>query len=438
MRYCRFIVLMFLLSLSAYSWAKPVTITFWHAMAGQWGGYVDHIVQLFNRSQSDYRVVSVYKGSYPETLTSTVAAFRADQAPNLVQVFEVGTATMMNPPGVIIPVHQLFASTGVSINTQDILPAIKGYYSDNQGRLMALPFNSSTAVLFYNRDAFKRAGLNPDTPPKTWPDLARDAKKLLASGMRCGFTTTFPSWTQLEVFSAWHDIPLATFDNGFASLNARMTFDNPIVIHHIATLEKWQRQGIFQYGGRDDNAMALFSSGQCAMIIESSGSILALPAILKFKIGIGPLPYWPNVKGAPQNSIIGGGAIWVLSGHSKAENKAAAAFLQFLLTPKIQAYWQRKTGYLAVTFSAHQLAKQQGFYRQHPGAKIPFQMLNHKPPKPFTRGLRLGNYTQIRQINAQALESVWSGMQTAEEALHEAVRKDNALLKRFQRQVKVN
>ena len=419
-----------LMSMSYCCHAQPITITFWHAMAGEWGSYLTHMADLFNQSQSQYHVDAVYKGSYPETLTSTVAAFRAHQAPNLVQVFEVGTATMSQPPGAIIPIYQLFIP-------QDLIPVIKDYYSDDQGRLLALPFNSSTAVLYYNRDQFKRAGLDPDHAPTTWPQLESDAKKLLASGVACGFTTTYPSWTQLEIFSAWHNLPVATQNNGFAGVDARMLIDNPIIIRHVAALAQWQQQHIFQYGGRDDNAMALFTSGQCAMVIESSGSMMTLPDMVSFKLGVGALPYWPDVKGAPQNSIIGGGAIWALSGHSAAENKAATAFLKFLLRPDIQNYWQSKTGYLPVTNSAYQLAEKQGFYRKHPEAKIPMQMLNNKPPKAYTRGLRLGNYIQIREINDEALESAWSGMQPPTKALQQAVRKDNDLLKRFQQTARV-
>ncbi len=408
---------------SSLATAKPITITFWHAMAGQWGAYVKHIADEFNASQNRYRVLPVYKGSYAETLTSTVAAFRAGQSPTLVQIFEVGTATMITPPGAIVPAYQLLQKP------LDIFPAIKGYYADNKNRLLAVPFNTSTAVLYYNRDAFKQAGLDPNKPPLTWPEVAATSKKLLASGSQCGFTTTYPSWTQLEIFSAWHNLPLATLDNGFAGRNAKLLFANPVVFHHVATLAKWQTQHIFEYGGRDDNASAFFTSGRCAMIIESSGSIMALPKVLKFKLGVAPLPYWPSVAGAPQNSILGGGAIWIMARHTKAEYQAAKAFLEFILTPKIQTYWQRQTGYLPVTQSGYQLAKSQGFYKQYPDALIPLNMLNLHPPKPYTRGLRLVNYTQIRRINDEALERIWSGKVTPKVALEYAVKRGSALLR---------
>lgn len=404
--------------------AKPITISFWHSMAGQWGAYVKHIADRFNASQHHYRVVPVYKGSYAETLTSTVAAFRAGQAPTLVQIFEVGTATMITPQGAIVPAYKLLPQA------LDIFPAIKTYYSDNQNRLLAVPFNTSTAVLYYNRDAFKKAGLDPTKPPATWPQVASASKKLLTAGSQCGFTTTYPSWTQLEIFSAWHNLPLATLDNGFAGREAKLLFANRTVIHHIATLAKWQQQGIFQYGGRDDNASALFTSGRCAMMIESSGSIMALPKVLTFKLGVARLPYWPSVAGAPQNSILGGGAIWIMARHSNTEYQAAAAFLTFILTPTIQTYWQHQTGYLPVTKSGYEMAKSQGFYQRYPNALIPLRMLNLHPPKPYTRGLRLVNYTQIRRLNDEALERAWSASVPANKALLYAVKRGNVLLKR--------
>ena len=191
------------------------------------------IIKEFNSSQPNYKVVPLYKGDYPETLTATIAAFRARQQPNIVQVFEVGTATMINPGGMIIPVSQLMQQTQVAFNVNDILPAIRYYYSDPNGNLLAFPFNSSSPVMFYNKTAFMKAGLDPNKPPQTWPELQQDAQKILKAGYSCGFTTGWPSWIQVESFSAWHNLPLATENNGFDGLNATLLINNPTVVRQL-------------------------------------------------------------------------------------------------------------------------------------------------------------------------------------------------------------
>lgn len=428
---CTFLLLCF--SAIANAAVQPIQITFWHSMAGHLGQVVNQIVDQFNHSQTQYKIKAIYKGTYPETLTSTVAAFRAGQQPDMVQVFEVGTATMSIPQGAIVPVYKIFKLAGIKLNANQLLPAIHSYYSDQHGRLLAMPFNSSSAVLYYNKDAFAKAGIT--TPPKTWPELKKDSLRLLAAGHACGFTSTWPSWIQLETFSAWHNLPFATKNNGFSGADAQMKFNNPVVIHHVASLQKWQQQNVFRYGGRGDNASSLFTSGECQMMFQSSGSLRTLQGLVNFKLGVAPLPYWPNVKGAPQNTIIGGGAIWVMSGHKPQVYRGIAKFFAFFMTPKMQALWQRETGYVPITLAGYQLNKQQQFYKKHPGAEVAIKELSHKAPTNNSKGLRLGNYMQIRDVNAQELEAAWSGLKTAKQAIDDAVRRDNRLLKAFQQDV---
>ena len=410
-------------------------IYFWHSMGGALGNTVQHLTHEFNQSQHKYQIIPVYKGNYSETLTSTVAAFRAGQQPTIVQIFEVGTATMINPPGVVVPAYKLMHDTHLTLDANSFIPAVHSYYSDNKGRLLAMPFNSSAAVLFYNKTAFKKAGLNPNKPPKTWPELAADSKQLLKAGYSCGFSSAWPSWIQLENFSSWQNLPIATEDNGFASANAKMIFNNPTVIHQLTSLVNWQHQNIFHYGGREDNALALFTSGQCQMLMESSGSRSGLKQNVNFKLGTAELPYWPHVKGAPQNAIIGGAALWALTGKTHAQYAGTAAFFKFLSSPKIQAYWQQQTGYIPVTKAAYQLSKRQGFYKKNPGAMIAIKELSNKPPKPYTKGLRLGNYSQIRDINCEEMEAAITGSKTPTQAIDNAVRRDNQLLRQFQEDV---
>jgi sn-glycerol 3-phosphate transport system substrate-binding protein len=412
-------------------YAEAVTITFWHSMSGQLGTLVQQMVGEFNRSQHQYHIMALYKGEYVETLTSTVAAFRAGQQPDMVQIFDVGTASMMFPQGVIVPVYQVLQDANRTNLADKLLSGIKAYYSNQLGQLMAMPFNVSSAVMFYNKNAFQKAGLDVNKPPRTWPEMAVVGKRLLAAGYDCGFTTAWPSWIQLESFCAWHNIPYASLDNGLKGVQAQMSFNSPPVVKHLANFAVWQKSHIFQYGGRNDDAQALFTSGKCPILFESSGSRLGLESNVPFQLGVAPLPYWPEIRSAPQNTMIGGGAIWVMSGHEKLKDQGIAEFFAYLLSTPVQVKWQSSTGYIPLTRPAMQWLGASGYYKKHPGAEVAIKSLNNKPASNYSKGIRLGNYTLIRQVNDTALEEIWSGRKPAQQVLDYAVLKNNILLQHF-------
>ena len=341
---------------------------------------------------------------------------------------------MINPSGLIIPLNQLMQQTQVSFNINDILPAIRYYYSDANGNLLAFPFNSSSPVMFYNKTAFTKAGLDPNNPPQTWPELQQDAQKILKAGYRCGFTTGWPSWIQVESFSAWHNCHLPPKIMALTG-ESTLLINNPTVVRQVATLAQWQKQHIFEYGGREDNAMPLFTSGQCAMLMESSGSVPDLVGYSNFPVGVAPIPYWPDVKGAPQNTIIGGAAFWALSGHDANANKGVAEFFAFLAQPNIQMQWAKATGYLPATQSGYAAMQKSGYYQTNPGAQVAIKELLNKTPTTYSRGFRLGNYMAIRDTIDTALEAAWSGDTPAQQAMDAAVKRGDVLLKQFKQEV---
>ncbi len=431
----KFSIIFFILLSIINSSSAKTTITLWHAMSGHLGVVLNNIVQQFNNSQNNYYLEAVYKGNYSTTLTSTVAAFRAGKQPDMVQVFEVGTQLMIKPKGVIYPVYELMKKYGGEVSLDQFIPAIGEYYADEQNHLLGLPFNSSSPVLYVNVDELAKAGITPEDYPKTWPQLAEVAQQLVDKGNACGFTTAWPSWIQLESFSAWHNIPYASDNNGFASLDAKLLFDNPLIETQISSLMQWQKNHLFVYGGREDNAESLFTSGKCAMMFETSGILGSLKKSVSFKLAVLPLPYWPTVEGAPQNTIIGGAAIWVLQDHDDKTYQAVTAFLDFLTEPQIEAYWQQQTGYLPVTKAAFELSQKQGFYQQNPGAMVAMQELMNKPPTAFSKGIRLGYMPQIRNINNNMLEEIFTGQISVKEGLQQAENKGNRLISRFKRSV---
>lgn len=411
-------------------------IQWWHAMGGELGAKLEEITKGFNDSQQEYRVVPSYKGTYPETMTAAIAAFRAQQQPAIVQVFEVGTGTMMAAKGAIVPVHQLMADNEVAFDPAAYLPSVVGYYTDTEGNMLSLPFNSSTPVVYYNKSVFEKAGLDPNTPPKTWAELEEFSKKIKdSSAATCGFTTQWISWIQTENLSAWHNQPIGTEQNGFGGTAARLTLNGPVQVKHWENLKRLSDEGIFKYGGPvgGDNAAPMFYSQECAMYMASSASRAGVIANAKdFELGYGMLPYYDDVEGAPQNSIIGGASLWVLSGRPDEEYAGVAKFFEYLSTPEVQADWASFSGYLPITQAA--MDQMADFYAQNPGADTGVNQITLNEPTENSKGLRFGNYVQIRGIIDEEFEQLLSGSKDAQGALDAVVERGNALLEEFQAQ----
>ena len=408
-------------------------IMWWHAMSGELGKQLEKLADDFNASQSDYRIVPSYKGSYTETVTASIFAFRSRSQPAIVQVNEIATATMMAAKGAIYPVFELMRDQSETFSPAAYLPAVTGYYSDVAGNMLSFPFNASTPILYYNKDLFRAAGLDPEAVPKTWPEVGAAAKRLRAAGTVCGMTTSWPSWINVENFSAFHNLPLATRANGFGGLDAELTFNNPLVVRHIAQLAEWQTTKVFDYSGRGQSAEPRFQKGECGIFIGSSGTRADIKANSKFEVGYGLMPYWPDVVGAPQNTIIGGATLWVLRDRPAGEYAGVAKFFAFLSKPGVQAAWHQNTGYLPITRAAFDLTRAQGFYDRNPGAAISIEQMTLKPPTENSKGIRLGSFVLIRDAIDEELEQVFSGKKSAQAALDLAVERGNRLLRQFER-----
>jgi sn-glycerol 3-phosphate transport system substrate-binding protein len=423
-------------SAAALLFAHPahaqVEIQWWHSMGGVLGEWVNDLAKGFNESQKDYKVVATFKGSYPESMTAAIAAFRAGNAPNILQVFEVGTATMMASKGVIKPAADVMKESGLKFDPASYISAVSGYYTAPNGQMLSMPFNSSTTIFYYNKDAFKAAGLDPEKAPGTWPEVARAAAALKIAGHKCPFTTSWVSWTQLESFSAWHNVEFATKRNGFGGLDSRLAYNSPLHVRHIENLANMAKQGLFVYKGRNNTADAAFPSGECAMWTGTSAGYGSVKANAKFAYGMAPLPYYPDVPGAPQNTVIGGASLWTISGKKAEEYKGVAAFFNYLSSPQVQAASHQRTGYLPITYAAYKLTEESGFYKKNPGTDVAVNQVVRKVTDK-SRGIRLGNFLQIRTINDEELEQVWAGKKSAKEALDEAVKRGNEQLEKFQK-----
>lgn len=406
-------------------------IQWWHSMTGALGDRVNEIASGFNASQQAYKVVPVFKGTYPESMTAAIAAFRAGNSPHILQVFEVGTATMMAAQGAVKPVYQLMQDAGEKFDPKVYVSAVSGYYTDRKGRMLSMPFNSSTTVFYINRDAFKKAGLDPSKAPTTWKEFGIAAGKLKASGQSCVYTTGWPAWVHVENFSAWHNLPIGNNENGLAAPATELKVNSPAHVAHIRMLGEFAKNGWFTYAGRKNEGEAKFFSGECAMMTSSSAALANIRKNAKFEFSVNMLPYNDTLVASPQNSIIGGASLWVLAGKKPAEYQGVARFFTYLSQPQIQADWHQQTGYVPITNAAAELTRKSGYYERFPGADVAVRQLNNKPPTANSKGLRFGNYVQGREIIEEEIESVLAGKKDAQAAMDSAVSRNNELLRRF-------
>ena len=407
-------------------------VQFWHAFTGRLGELVAAQVEDFNAGQSEYKVVASHKGNYSETLNAGIAAFRAGEQPQILMVFEVGTATMMSAGGAVRSVTKVMEASGAEFDPAAYIGAVNGYYTTTDGEMLSLPFNASTPVLWVNRNAFEAAGVDPDSDLSTWQNVGEVLGQLKDGGSTCPLTTAWQSWIHLENFSAYHDVPFATKENGFAGVDTELAFNAPAQVAHIAAMGEWAKDGKFFYAGRRNEGGANFRAGECALFTESSAGYAGIKAEAKFDFDVRPLPYWDGVGNAPQNTIIGGASLWVMEGHEAAEYEGAAQFLSYLSSSAVQAQWHQDTGYLPITKAAADATRDAGFYKENMGTEVAVIQMTTNEPTANSKGLRLGSFDQIRGIIDEELEAVWAGDKDAQAAMDSAVSRGNQLLRRFE------
>lgn len=413
----RLFILILLQFFCSYLAAGPVEIVFWHSLAGHAGEELGQLVTHFNQSQRDYAIRLIYKGEYTESLTSFAAAFRAKQPPAIIQIFEVGTATMLHPKGIIKPVDELMQEQGLSLPKASFLPALRAFYSQAD-QLFAMPFNTSIPVIYYNAEALEKLGYGEDSFPRTWDEMEILASKLKRAGFPCVYTSAYPSWIQIEAFSAIHGLAMIEAKPPHASYN------NEAIIHHLERLQRWQKQHYFEYGGRASDATALFTSSRCPLFSESSGSYNSLAQLVRFRLGVALLPLDREISKIRYSNVTGGAALWAVAGHKPAIYAGIAQFFSYLAEPKVQQRWHQHTGYLPLGMNGIYAMK-----NKHPVLRLAQADLASQHGEPAR--LHIGPQNQIRQINDEALEAVFAGIKTPKQAMDEATKRANYTVLRF-------
>ncbi len=405
-------------------------ISWWHAMGGQLGETVNQIATDFNASQSDYVITPVFKGTYEETLTAGIAAFRAGEQPNVMQVFDAGAATVIAAQGATIPVETLLTEFGSGFDSLDYISGVRNFYADNDGTMIGMPFNSSTPIMYFNVEALAAAGVSA---PSTWEEFQDvTAPALLEAGFIPLAQSHLP-WIFTENFYSRHNIQFATNDNGYGDGTTEILIDQPEIKAHFTAVVDWIDQGYFQwYGtGWGDNQTP-FEQGEVAMWLGSSGSFGGLQNTAEFEFSATLLPYWEGITTEPTQTFIGGAALFAMSGKSDAENAATAAFFEYLTSPEVQYSWHRETGYVPVTEAAYALATSDGYYEEKPAAQVGIQQLSLDAGE-FTRGYRMGFYVQVRDVMNREYGRILTGEVTVDEGFAAIQAEANELLDRFAR-----
>lgn len=415
--------------------AAPVKIDFWFGNSGDIAKRVQEVCDHFNKSQQDYEVVCTSQGSYDAAVQNTIAAFRAGQQPTIVQVFDVGTAALMLS-GAYYPADKLMVDNGYKVDWNDYFPGIARYYATSKGEMLSFPFNSSTALLYWNKDAFAKIG--KDHPPATWEEAGEDMKALKAAGYSCplGFNISRDeSWQLLEQFSAIHDLPIATKNNGYDGLDAELVFNKTKFVDYVKDLKNWYDQGLAVIKSKEtgENMVEAFAAGDCQMILTSVGDHGTIGRTAKEGMNwdVTWLPVYAGTE--RKNSLVGGASLWVLTGKKPEEYKAAAAFLNFIGKPEEALFWSTVTGYIPVTKSGYDYMVGKGFYDKAPykGREWAIKSLTATEPTPITRGIRLGSMIQIRGEVANGLQAIMIKNAPVQETIDDVVARGNDLLKRF-------
>lgn len=411
------------------AWAQAKTsIEWWYANGGRIEEGIQKIIADFNKSQDDYEVVGIRKGNYEETFAAMIAAYRVGKHPTIIQSSERTFLTMIDS-NAIVPVSELMTKYDYSIDWDNFVKPVADYYLEGD-RPAAMPFNSSTAIFWYNADHFKAAGF--DAPGETWDEVEKQLYAIKDQGVaKCGMVLDSDFyWSLIEGYASINDYPFGTKGNGFEGLDTEYVYNKTPVVKQVERLKRWIDDGIIQLAGQGLSPKQLYTSGTCSTIVTSTAAHAEVETNAKFDWSATYMPHETDVS--PRNSNIGGAALWVLKGKSEAESAAAAAFLNHVAKPETQAYWAEWTGYVPVTNAAYEKMKSDGFFEKHPTREIAILQLTRGEPTVNSRGFRFGNSNQSSAILVEELQAVWTGKKTPQEALDSAIARGNQVLRQYE------
>lgn len=415
-------------------------IILWHSLDGPLEKKFTEMVERFNQKpeivKTDAKVVLLYKGKYEETLTTGLNAVKTGHAPHILQVYEMGNLVMQANPKTYVPLNKLTSKPSTLLSNEKFIPFFNAFYKGRQGDqgLQSLPFSASTVILFYNKDAFKKAGLDHEHPPTTWEEFEKIAAVLKAQGAHHVLAAGWLSGHHIDHMAAWHNRPVATKGNGMDGDGAKLLVNRPFFIYHLDKLADWYRAGIFSLVNRV-KAEEAFAKGEVIMLTHGANRLPMIEKLVngKFQIGVGYFPYWKNKIKEPQNTIAGGASFWAIAGHKPKDYEVIQQFFEYLASEPLQAEWHQETYYMPVVVGAEAIAKDNKFYEQGlkgRAAKLALDSFAGHPPKEFSRGILLPNYHKVREVMVQEMQEAIKGHKSPEEALEQIVVVGNKIMQK--------
>lgn len=407
-------------------------ITFWHAMGGVNGEATEALVKAFNESQDEIVVKSEYQGTYDDMITKLKATMQSGNMPDVCQMYDIGTK-FMTDSGYVIPVQDMFETTNFDPRT--VMDIITSYYTVN-GKQMSMPFNVSTPMLYYNKDAFKAAGLDPDTAPKTFDEVLEFSKKIVESGAApVGYAQAIYGWF-FEQQIAGQAQYYADNENGRKAPATAVEFDkNGTGLKIFETWKKLLDSGYAaNYGSTTADTQTAFFAGQSAMIIESTAILKNATNSSDFQIGTGYLPRIEENKDG--GVIIGGASLWMMDNKDDARKNAAWKFIEYSTTPEAQANWSMSTGYFAINPAAYEVPEMKKFIEDNPNFLTAISQLKDSPVNGYTAGVLSGVATEARTIFNEAMEKTYDGTYTPQEAVDYLAGKVNSAIENYNASIK--
>lgn len=414
--------------------AAPTQIEIWHGLQGIPAATLGRLIERFHDEQAAVRVTLVDKGDDDAVVATALKAARERKPlPHLLQVADDQAGAVLAVRGFALPLAEALGR-GNQTDIRFFGPAVAAFTRDRDGRQFGFPLDVSIPLFFYNKDAYRQAGLDPDAPPRTWRELQGHliALRSPTTGIACGYTTSSQAWIHVENLGMSHGETVASKNNGSDGPAAALTFNGLLHVRHLALMMSWVRSDLFTLSGFGRQGDARFVAGECATLSSASAVLGELGAAPRFPYGVAPMPYHEEGAAGTMASLAGGSALWATAGKKPAEQAAVARFLTWLASAPIALAWHEQTGTLPWTEAAYRAALADGVYDRVAGlTPIMKTLAEGGGPRAVMaqRGLRLPHHNRVRRVINDQLQAVWSGAKAAKQGLDDAVRQGNAAMR---------
>lgn len=409
---------------------KPVELVFWHSMGGAGGEAITKMVEDFNKAHTDIKVKAEYQGSYDDAINKMKSSQQGNAGPDVMQLYDIGTRWMIDS-GYALPMQQFVDEDKFDLSTLE--KNILGYYTVND-KLNSMPFNSSTPILYYNKNAFKEAGLDPEKAPKTMKEVKEITAKLTKKDgdkvSQYGYSMAVYGWF-FEQFAAKQGLEFANNGNGRKDKATAVEFDKNGAGLNIFKMwkELYDTGNAGNFGRKTADTQNAFNAGKTAMMIDSTAVLNSVIKGVDGKFEVGTA-FLPTINEGDKGGVsIGGGSLWIMDKKDKNRGKAAWEFIKFMVSPEQQVFWHKSTGYFPITQKAYDVQEMKDHLKKYPQFQTAIDQLHASPVE--SRGALLGVFPEARQVVETQIESLLQNKITPEEAVEKAATTINSALEKY-------